>query len=212
MPVDVYFDLDGTLTDPYDGISRSISHALDRLGEPCPDEDALAAMIGPPLRESFANLVGETRADQALATYRERFADVGWQENRRYAGIRRALEQIRETGARLFIATSKPYVFATRIVDHFELKPYFYRVYGAELDGTRGDKTDLLAHALRENPPAGAAVMIGDRRHDMMGASNNNMFAIGVAWGYGSMDELEAAGARHIARTPADLPGLIANA
>jgi phosphoglycolate phosphatase len=210
MDIDVYFDLDGTLTDPWEGISRSICHALDHFDVPHPDEAALRELIGPPLRASLAGYVGEDRADRALDVYRERFAESGWHENRRYPGIRTMLAELAASGARLYVATSKPRVFAEPIVEHFGLADYFRAVFGAELDGTRGDKTELLAHALRQNPPAGRAVMIGDRRHDMMGATNNNMFAVGVAWGYGSIDELEAAGARRIARTPAELPGLIA--
>ena len=212
MTIDVYFDLDGTLTDPYEGISRSVRYALDHFGVPHPGDERLRELIGPPLRQSLADLVGDSRADEALAVYRERFAATGWRENRRYPGIRRMLTTLARQDARLYVATSKPRVYAERIVEHFDLARFFHAVFGAELDGTRGDKTDLLAHALAENPPERRAVMIGDRRHDMMGATNNKLFAIGVAWGYGSVDELQAAGARAIAQSPAELPGLIANA
>ena len=211
MNADVYFDLDGTLTDPYDGISRCVCHALDHFGVARPQEAALRQLIGPPLRESLAHYVGEHRAAEALDIYRERFADIGWQENHRYPGTRQMLDVLAAADARLYVATSKPRVYARRIIEHFELGAYFREIHGAELDGTRADKTELLAWALDRHPPNGRAVMIGDRRHDMMGATNNNMFAIGVAWGYGSIDELDAAGARCIARTPGELPGLIEN-
>ncbi|MDJ0939740.1 MAG: HAD hydrolase-like protein [Woeseiaceae bacterium] len=203
----IYFDLDGTLTDPFVGISRSIEYALERLGVPRPTDDELRRFIGPPLLESFAELVGSD-ARYALELYRERFGDVGWQENEPYEGIHETLASLKEQAV-LFVATSKPRVYAERIVEYFGMSPCFDTVYGAELDGTRGDKTELLAYALDLSPGHSAAVMIGDRRHDMIGARNNNMNAIGAAWGYGSIEELESAGAQSIAHAPTELKGLV---
>jgi phosphoglycolate phosphatase len=201
----IFFDLDGTLTDPKPGITRSIQYALGKLDHPTvPTEDELTWCIGPPLRASFVKLLGaEASADLAVAHYRERFSDIGLYENGVYAGIRDVLTTLQQSGRRLFVATSKPHVYAERIVDHFDLRRYFERVFGSELDGTRADKSDLLAYALNAaSVDSSRAIMIGDRSHDMMGARNNGMKGIGVLYGYGSEQELTAAGASHLCATP----------
>lgn len=196
----IYFDLDGTLTDPKPGITGSIQYALKKLGQPVPSQDELTWCIGPPLHASLKRLVGtDELADQALLLYRERFSEVGLFENTPYQGIHDTLASVAATGARMFVATSKPAVYAIRIVDHFGLKSYFERVFGSELDGTRVDKRDLLRYALDEaKVDAGSAIMIGDRSHDVVGARTNGMTAIGVLYGYGSEAELKDAGAHHI--------------
>jgi phosphoglycolate phosphatase len=148
-------------------------------------------------------LLGEASADLAVALYRERFSEVGLYENSVYAGIRDVLSALRRSGHRLFVATSKAHVFADRIIDHFDLRDHFEQVFGAELDGTRADKSDLLAHALRTTAvDPSQTLMIGDRSHDMVGAKNNGMKGIGVLYGYGSRDELIAAGARQLCAAP----------
>lgn len=203
----IFFDLDGTLTNPKPGITRSIQYALERLGLPVPDADALTWCIGPPLHASLKTLTGTNElADRALLLYRERFGDVGLFENEAYDGIIDTLTAIAATRQRLFVATSKPAIYATRIVDHFGLKPYFERVFGSGLDGTNVDKRDLLRYALGESQvdPA-SAVMIGDRSHDVVGARTNGMTAIGVLYGYGSEAELREAGAHHICAAHPDL-------
>lgn len=207
MP-DIYFDLDGTLTDPFEGISKSIVFALQRLGEPEPDHDVLRSCIGPPLLASFESLVGEDRARDALTFYRERFGDVGWQENVPYPGIRDVLQELRDAGRTLYVATSKPGVFAEKILAHFELDKYFAGVFGSELDGRRSNKIELLEHALAVNA-SDAAVMVGDREHDVIGALRNNMHIIAVTYGYGTEEELRNAGAEQIASSPADLGTLL---
>ncbi|MBR0831192.1 HAD family hydrolase [Bradyrhizobium manausense] len=196
----IYFDLDGTLTDPKPGITRSIQYALKTLGQAVPTEDELTWCIGPPLHASLKKLTGtDELADRALLLYRERFADVGLFENEAYGGIEGTLSALAATSPRMFVATSKPRVFAERIIDHFGLRRYFERVFGSELDGTRVDKGDLLAYALDEaKVDPRSAVMIGDRSHDVVGARKNGMTAIGVLYGYGSEDELRDAGAHHI--------------
>ena len=196
----IYFDLDGTLTDPKPGITGSIQYALKKLGQPVPSQDELTWCIGPPLHASLKRLVGtDELADRALLLYRERFSEVGLFENTPYQGIHDTLAAVAATGARMFVATSKPAVYATRIVDHFGLKPYFERVFGSELDGTRVDKSDLLRYALDEaKVDPQHAIMIGDRSHDVVGARTNGMTAIGVLYGYGSEAELRDAGAHHI--------------
>lgn len=211
----IFFDLDGTLTDPKPGITRSIQYALNKLGQPTiPSEDELTWCIGPPLRSSFVKLLGDdTSADLAVSLYRERFSDIGLYENGVYAGIEDVLTALRQSGHRLFVATSKAHVFAERIIDHFGLREHFERVFGAELDGTRADKSDLLAYALKTTSvDPSRAVMVGDRSHDMIGARNNGMKGIGVLYGYGSQQELTAAGARHVCATPKAIPDYISKA
>ena len=205
----IYFDLDGTLTNPKPGITRSIQYALKTLGLVVPGEDELTWCIGPPLHGSLKKLTGSDElADRALLLYRERFGDVGLFENETYGGIEDTLSALSVTSSRMFVATSKPAVFAERIIDHFGLRRYFERVFGSELDGTRTDKGELLRYALdtaRVDPRT--ALMIGDRSHDVVGARKNGMTAIGVLYGYGSEVELRDAGAHHICATQADLLG-----
>lgn len=207
----IYFDLDGTLTNPKPGITRSIQYALGHLDRPIPSEDELTWCIGPPLHASFVTLLGSDElAHRGVALYRERFSDIGLYENEVYPGIEDVLNWLVESGRRLFVATSKPAVFADRIIDHFNLRRYFTRVFGSELDGTRTDKGELLAYALaasQANPTD--ALMIGDRSHDVVGARRNGIDAIGVLYGFGNQDELQRAGARHLCTTPAEIPGYI---
>jgi phosphoglycolate phosphatase len=208
----IFFDLDGTLTDPKPGITRSIQYALQKLDHPTiPTEDELTWCIGPPLRASFVRLLGaEEHADRAVSLYRERFSDIGLFENRVYDGIREVLTTLSRSGRRLFVATSKPHVFATRIVEHFDLRAHFEYVFGSELDGTRVDKSHLLEYVLKKAAVDPAkTLMIGDRSHDMVGAKNNGMRAIGVLYGYGSREELLGAGASQVCATPQAIPGCI---
>lgn len=209
MPGYVYIDLDGTLTDPFEGISNCIAYAMERLGEVRPADVDMRRFIGPPLLDTFRELLGAERAPRALEYYRERFSDSGWLENAVYPGIPEALAAMTAAGYRCFVATSKPRVFATRIIEHFELSWYFTAVYGSELDGTRTDKTDLLRFAARHRSAVHESVMIGDRHHDVVGAINNGFRAIGATWGYGSADELLGAGADCLAARPEELPALI---
>lgn len=203
----LYFDLDGTLTDPKPGITGSIQYALQKLDLPVPSQDELTWCIGPPLRASFATMLGgEDRADLAVSFYRERFSDVGLYENSLYPGIKEVLTTLGRTGRRMFVATSKPRIFAERIIEHFGLAGHFEVVFGSELDGTRVHKTDLLAYALEATGvKASQALMVGDRSHDMVGARNNGMDAVGVLYGYGSREELIGAGASHVCATPAEI-------
>jgi phosphoglycolate phosphatase len=203
----IFFDLDGTLTDPKPGITRSIQYALQKLDLPVPSQDQLTWCIGPPLRDSFVRLLGsDNRADLAVTLYRERFGDVGLYENAVYPDIEHILGALKASHGRLFVATSKARVFAVRIIEHFGLNSYFEHVFGAELDGTRVHKTDLLAYALEKTgvDPL-QALMIGDRSHDMIGARNNGMAAVGVLYGYGSREELIGAGASHVCATPGEV-------
>lgn len=208
------FDLDGTLTDPREGITRSIAHALERMGVAPPPLDELSFAIGPPLRASLARLLGTDSRDaveRAVAFYRERFGDVGLFENRPYDGIAAALATLSAEGVRLLVATSKPTVYARRIVERFALAARFEEIHGCELDGTREDKRDLLAHMLPHHgiDPA-ECVMIGDRGADMRAARHHGVAALGALWGYGTREELLAHGAHELCDAPGAIPATLA--
>lgn len=208
----ILFDLDGTLTDPKPGITRSVAYALNRFNIDVPDLDTLIPFIGPPLGESFRNFYGFTpeQAEQAIAYYREYFADTGLYENTVYPGIADLLATLQADQKRLVVATSKPTVFAERILEHFHLDQYFTLVVGSELDGTRVNKAEVIAYALAAlNATNQQAVMIGDRKHDILGAKLNDMPSIAVAYGYGSHEELRSAQPTHIADTVNDLASLL---
>lgn len=199
------FDLDGTLTDPKAGICGSVQYALERLGLAAPAPDELEWVIGPPMIESLRTLVGADRADEALTLYRQRYGETGLFENRVYDGVPALLGELRAAGWRLYVATSKAEPYAVRIVEHFGLAPFFLRVYGSGLDGSLLHKDQLLAHVVADAglDPARAA-MIGDRKYDVLGARANGIATVGVTWGYGSAEELRAAGAAALADTPAE--------
>ena len=210
----VFIDLDGTLTDPMEGITRCIQHALAELGSEPPRAEDLTWCIGPPLIESFRVLLdGEHQAQSALQIYRQRFVERGMFENRVYPGIPELLVRLTESGCALYVATSKPRVYAEAILSHFDLRSYFDRVFGSELDGARVDKAELLAYALKETgvTPAGG-IVVGDRKHDLLGARANHLKAIAVLYGYGSRAELIEAGAVSLAATPAAVGDLIRDA
>lgn len=213
-PLALLFDLDGTLTDPREGITKCIAHALERMGREAPPPEELTFAIGPPLRASLARLIGTDDRDEverAIGHYRERFAGTGLYENAPYAGIDAALAALRAAGHRLFVATSKPRVYAERIVGHFALDAHFEAVHGCELDGTREDKRDLLAHLLpRHGLAPRATAMIGDRGVDMRAARHHGALALGVTWGYGSREELREAGAHALCDSPGELAARLA--
>lgn len=207
--MNILFDLDGTLTDPYQGITRCIVHALVTMGRPSPPPMSLRWCIGPPLKKSFEKLLAsddDNLTEEALSIYRERFGSVGLYENEVYEDIPETLKALQEHDHRLYLATSKPRVYAERIIDHFGLNQYFSGVYGSELDGTRSDKSSLISHILhRESITPTVAAMIGDREYDMIGAKENGISGFGVLWGFGTKDELEAAGASTCIRNPGEL-------
>ena len=195
--MNVLWDLDGTLTDPQNGIVRCIQYALEQTGHPVPAHEELLWCIGPPLHESFAKLAPEGNIPQLVEKYRERFGPTGLFENSVFWGVPEMLGRLKQH--RHFVATSKPQVFAERIVEHFKLGGYFTRVYGSELSGVRTDKAELIAHVLStENIDPSDALMIGDRRHDIAVAKKNGLTALGVTWGYGSEQELRDAGANFV--------------
>ena len=203
------FDLDGTLTDPKLGIVRCMRHALVRLARACPSDEVLGTFIGPPLRGTFSTLLeskDKEMIEKAMFLYRERFTDIGIYENQIYDGITEMLESLKHVASASFVATSKPAIYADRIVKHFGLNHYFAGVYGPELDGRFDNKTELVAHLLAtEKIPPEAAVMVGDRAADILAAKAKGIRSIGVLWGYGTKAELNDVGADQLCRTPMEL-------
>ena len=208
----VLFDLDGTLTDPAEGITNALMHAQRRLGMAVSPREELFVFIGPPLIEMFMSEWGLTRAEseQALVYYREHFNSKGLYENVPYPGIDAFLAQLRAAGLRLFVATSKPEPLSLRILEHFDLIRYFDAVAGSTMDEQRTKKGEVIAYALQtyDLDPA-ETVMVGDRKHDVIGARENGLPCIGVLYGYGSRAELSEAGAAALAGDLGELSALL---
>jgi phosphoglycolate phosphatase len=209
----VLFDLDGTLTDPLEGIARSVRYALEQLGRPPLSDAVLRTWIGPSLRGSFAAALDgdQALAEQAVALYRKRYGPTGIYENQVYAGIPALLASLSAAGSHICLATSKPQIFAQRILEHFGIAGHFMIIGGASLDTSRESKADVIAYVLGELPVDArvGAVMVGDREHDVFGARQNELPTIGVTYGYGSREELVAAGAVAIADNVAALHDLL---
>lgn len=206
------FDLDGTLTDPRVGITTCVQYALASFGIDEPDLGKLERFIGPPLRDSFMEFYGFSaeQAEEAVAKYRERFQDTGIFENEVYAGIPQMLKNLQSKGLFLAVASSKPQVYVERILEHFNLRKYFAVVVGSELDGTRENKDEVVQEALNRlfayKPIQRSQVyMIGDRSFDVEGARAIGIEAVGVTYGFGSMEELKAARADYIVRSVEEL-------
>jgi phosphoglycolate phosphatase len=194
----ILFDLDGTLMDPKVGITRSVAYALRRFNIVIEEEalDALTPFIGPPLRDSFAHFYGFSTADaeKAVEVYREYYAKTGLFENTLYPGIESILESLVRQGTRLYVATSKPTLFAEQILDYLGLRQYFSRVVGSNMDHTRVNKSEVIEWLLKEaHIPAASALMVGDRRYDVEGARACGVDCVAAGFGYGSSEELEAA-------------------
>lgn len=206
-------DLDGTLTDSKPGISACIFYALQKIGFETHENIDFSWCVGPPLKESFLKILGTThasRADEALAFYRERFVTTGMFENSVYAGIPEMLQDLREAGHQLYVATSKPRVFAEKILEHFQIAQYFQKIYGSELDGSLSKKAQLIeALIARENLTKPSTLMIGDRDFDILGAKANGIESLGVLWGYGSKQELYLAGADQLCSAPDEVLALV---
>jgi phosphoglycolate phosphatase len=204
----VLFDLDGTLTDSAEGILGSLRHALRRLGLPEIEEARLRGFIGPPLAATFRELgdFGDAQIQAAIAYYREYFASVGWRENRVYPGIPELLSDLAASGVTLSVATSKPTVYAQRILEHFDLASFFAHVVGSELDGRRSAKSEVVLEVLeRQSHPLSACVLVGDRAHDVLGARAAGIDCIAVGYGYGALDELRASKPWNLALTVEDV-------
>ena len=209
----ILFDLDGTLTDPKEGITKSVAYALESFGIHVENRECLCKFIGPPLKDSFVNFYGfeEAQAEAAVEKYREYFRPFGLFENRVYDGVEKLLRALTEDGKTLILATSKPTVFAEQILEHFHLRAFFSHVIGSELDGTRVKKGDVIAYALEQAgiSDKSRAVMVGDREHDIIGAKENGLDSIGVLYGYGTLEEFQKCGADAVAESVEELKGLL---
>jgi phosphoglycolate phosphatase len=208
MITTILFDLDGTLTDPKVGITKSVQYSLKKFDIEVCDLDELDKFIGPPLKDSYMKFYGftEDKATQAIDYFREYFPEKGIFENTLYPGIPELLSSLKQQGLTLAVATSKPTLFAEKIISHFKLDPYFDGIYGSNLDNTRTNKGEIIAFALdalgkKENK----ALMVGDRMHDIVGAKTNSLPSIGVLYGYGNREELEKAQADSIVATVEEL-------
>lgn len=209
----ILFDLDGTVTDPKIGITKSVQYALKYYQINVDDLDSLTAFIGPPLKDSFMQFYGfsEERAIEAIEKYREYFRDIGIFENTVYEGMEKLLSSLVNEGRTVVLATSKPTVFAERILEHFNLRKYFAFISGSELDGTRGKKSEVIEYALSQCniKDLCEVVMVGDREYDVKGAIEAGVDSIGVLFGYGDYDELKNAGATYLARDIQELTEIL---
>lgn len=204
-----FFDLDGTITDSSLGITNSVLYALKKFEIEETDREKLCKFIGPPLTDSFEKyygLSGEKRWE-AVEYYREYYRDKGIFENHVYEGFEEMLKKLKEAGKKLVVATSKPEPFARQIMEHFGLSGYFDYVAGMELDGRRGTKVEVIRYALKECgiEDVSKVLMVGDREHDVIGAREVGMDCLGVLYGFGTLEELESAGAAYIAETVEDI-------
>lgn len=205
----ILFDLDGTLTDPREGITKSVQYALAKMGIEEPDLAALEHFIGPPLYDEFRRCYGfdDKAAKQAVAAYRERFSVIGWKENLLFDGVPDMLQSLHSAGKILAIASSKPKVFVEKILYYFDIAQYFAVVSGATLDGSISTKAQVVERALQllSVSDKSKAVLVGDRKHDVEGAQLCGIDCVGVTLGFGGERELQQAGANYIVRNFMDL-------
>lgn len=209
----ILFDLDGTLTDPGLGITNSVIYALKKFNITPPKNEELYTFIGPPLMESFQKYYGMTKEQSVTAVeyYREYYVPTGMFENAVYEGIDEMLKTLTDMGKKVFLATSKPEVFAIKILEHYDLKKYFTFIGGSTLDETRVNKDEVIAYVLENIPEKDHSklIMVGDRHHDITGSVKNDLESIGVLFGYGDREELNDAGATYIAENVAQLRDLL---
>jgi phosphoglycolate phosphatase len=194
----ILFDLDGTLTESGDGITRSVQYALEKIGKPEPDVDALRVFVGPPLLEQFMRYadVDEETGRQAVEYYRERYSVTGIYENRLYPGVEKMLSELKQKGYRLAVASSKPEYYILQILDYFRIYEYFDVIVGSEMNGGRTRKSEVIEEALRLlklEKHRDQVVMVGDKEHDVLGAREAGVSCIAVTYGYGTEEELDAA-------------------
>jgi len=209
MIKNIFFDLDGTLTDPMDGITNCINYSLEKLEQPARPKEDLIQFIGPPLRQTYASLLAtnnESLIEKAVALYRERFSTIGLYENTLYDGITKLLDELKADSLKLFVVTSKPTIYSEKIIAHFGLDACFDEVYGSELGGRFDDKTELIEHVLRVHDLSPSeTVMIGDREIDIIAGKSNGTKTIGVTYGYGSVEELLGCSPDHLCDSPAHI-------
>ena len=206
----ILFDLDGTLTDSGEGIINCATLALEHFGLPVPSREEMRVFVGPPLDKTFIRFgVPENKAQEAINVFRSRYLVTGKFENSPYPGIYDLLAALKAQGHRLFVATSKPESTSLEILAKFELSAYFEKIVGATLDGTRMHKADVIAYLLKQIGTTDKILMVGDTEFDILGAAAHGIPAIGVAWGYGTVEAMEQAGAVGIAHTMDELLRII---
>jgi phosphoglycolate phosphatase len=202
----ILFDLDGTLTDSGEGIMNCAKLALEHYGLPIPSEAELRTFVGPPLHESFVRFgVPAEEADNAIKIYRSRYIPIGKFENHPYEGIREVLEKLKSLGHTLYVATSKPETMSVEILEHFDLAQYFDIIAGASFDRSRSSKEDVIAYLLEQCGEYDEKIMVGDTAFDVIGAKAHGIPTVGVAWGYGKVEDMAEAGAASIANTMDEL-------
>lgn len=210
----ILMDLDGTITNPKIGITKSVQYALRAMGIIIEDPEQLVKHIGPPLKNSFMEYYGftETQAIEAIAHYREYFSETGIYENEEYPGMKELLEKLTKDGKTLIVATSKPEKFARMIIKHFGLDSYFADICGGTLDDSRNEKEMVIRYALEKNQISDLSqvVMVGDRKYDVIGAKKEGLPCVGVLYGFGSLEELREAGADYIAGSVEELYEVLA--
>lgn len=209
----ILFDLDGTLTDSGEGITKAVQYALNYFGIDVEDLNELRRFVGPPLRDSYKNFYDfdDEKAELGITKFREYYTDKGIYENKVYDGIEETLKVLKENGKKLIIATSKPEVHAKTVLDHFDLAKYFDFIGGADLEETRVKKSDVIKYSM-ENAgieDISKVIMVGDREHDILGAKANNIKSIGVLYGYGDVVELTQARAEYVVENPQDIINIV---
>lgn len=210
MKKTILFDLDGTLTDSGEGIINCVIYALERFGLPIPPREKLRYFVGPPLHESFIKQgVPADRAEEAVTVYRERYVPTGMFENTPYPGVRELLEALKAEKYTLFVASSKPEWMCVEILQHFDLAKYFDQICGATMDTSRTNKDAVIAYLLELNGISDKTIMVGDTKFDVIGAKAHGIPTVGVSWGYGSIEEMEQAGASAIACSMEELKQLL---
>lgn len=211
----VFFDLDGTITESAPGIINSVRYALKKMGYPSDDIETIRKFIGPPLKDSYMKYYGmtEEQAEHGIVCYREYYTEQGIFDNSVYDGVIETLEALKASGKRLVIATSKPEKFAKMIAEHFAFDKYFDKICGATMDEKRVEKADVIAYALEElglsEDDLSRILMVGDRKHDILGGKANGLKTMGVLFGYGDLEELQNAGADYIVEHASDISKVI---
>ena len=206
----IFFDLDGTITDSGEGIMNCATLALEYFGLPVPSREEMRVFVGPPLDQTFIRFgVPADKTDAAIKVFRSRYTTVGKFENFPYPGVADMLQSLKEQGHRLFVATSKPEVMAIEVLRHFDLDGYFEQIAGATLDGSRSHKADVITYLLGLTGDVGQTLMVGDTAFDVIGAAAHGISTIGVSWGYGTVEDMEKAGAVAIAHSMEELVALI---
>lgn len=210
MEKTIIFDLDGTLTDSGEGIINCATLALKHFGLPIPTKEEMRVFVGPPLHKTLVEFgVPEDKTEEAIAVFRSRYTTVGILENVPYPGVAEMLGALRRQGHRLVVATSKPEQMAKRVLDRFDLSQYFSVICGATLDSSRVSKEDVIAYLLTQCDAQDAPIMVGDTHYDVEGAAAHGIPTVGVAWGYGKVEDMEKAGAIAIAYTMEELVNLL---